>query len=59
MGAGRSAYITVDRLGAPRCAGAFCATTRDLARLGILIAEGGSHGGSGGSVPQPHSYDLQ
>jgi CubicO group peptidase (beta-lactamase class C family) len=45
MGAGRSAYITVDRLGAPRCAGGFCATTRDLARLGLLIAEGGSHGG--------------
>jgi CubicO group peptidase (beta-lactamase class C family) len=45
MGAGRSAYITVDRLGAPRCAGGFCATTRDLARLGLLIAEGGSYAG--------------
>ena len=45
MGAGRSAYITVDRLGAPRCAGGFCATTRDLARLGLLIAEGGRYAG--------------
>lgn len=45
MGAGRSAYITVDRLGAPRCAGGFCATTRDLARLGLLLAEGGAFGG--------------
>jgi CubicO group peptidase (beta-lactamase class C family) len=45
MGAERSAYITVDRLGAPRCAGGFCATSRDLARLGLLIAEGGRHGG--------------
>ncbi|MGE3371455.1 MAG: serine hydrolase [Rhizobiaceae bacterium] len=46
MGAERSAYITVDRLGAPRCAGGFCATTRDLARLGLLISEGGKYGGS-------------
>jgi CubicO group peptidase (beta-lactamase class C family) len=45
MGAGNSAYITVDRLGAPRCAGGFCATTRDLLRLGLLIAEGGSYAG--------------
>jgi CubicO group peptidase (beta-lactamase class C family) len=45
MGAARSAYITVDRLGAPRCAGGFCATTRDLARLGLLVAEGGLYAG--------------
>ena len=45
MGAERSAYITVDRLGAPRCAGGFCATTRDLARLGQLIAEEGKFNG--------------
>lgn len=46
IGAERSAYITVDRLGAPRCAGGFCATTRDLARLGQLLAEGGSCNGN-------------
>ncbi len=46
MGARRSAYITVDRLGAPRCAGGFCATTRDLVRLGLLIAEGGCYAGT-------------
>jgi CubicO group peptidase (beta-lactamase class C family) len=45
MGAARSAYITVDRLGAPRCAGGFCATTRDLARIGLLLAEGGAYAG--------------
>lgn len=45
MGAARSAYITVDRLGAPRCAGGFCGTTRDLARLGLLLAEGGAYAG--------------
>ncbi len=37
VGAERSAYITVDRLGAPRCAGGMCATARDLARVGQWI----------------------
>jgi len=32
----RDAYITVDRFGAPRCAGGFCATPRDMARIGRL-----------------------
>jgi CubicO group peptidase (beta-lactamase class C family) len=38
-GAERSAYITVDRLGAPRCAGGMCATLRDLARVGLWLLE--------------------
>src|SRR4051812_29305176 len=41
MGAERSAYITVDRLGAPRCAGGICATARDLARIGQLLVDHG------------------
>lgn len=45
MGAEEPAFITVDRLGAPRCAGGFCATTRDLARVGLLLAEGGRRDG--------------
>jgi CubicO group peptidase (beta-lactamase class C family) len=53
MGAERSAYITVDRLGAPRCAGGMCATTRDLARVGQMIAEGGK-----GVVPAQWIEDL-
>ncbi len=53
MGAERSAYITVDRLGAPRCAGGLCATTRDLARLGLVFAEGG-----GGIVPEGWLDDI-
>jgi CubicO group peptidase (beta-lactamase class C family) len=40
-GAERSAYITVDRLGAPRCAGGMCATLRDLARIGLWVLEQG------------------
>src|SRR5688572_10444790 len=39
IGAERSAYITVDRLGAPRCAGGMCVTLRDLARVGQWMIE--------------------
>ena len=39
IGAERSAYITVDRLGAPRCAGGMCVTARDLARVGQWMIE--------------------
>lgn len=42
LGAADSAYITVDRLGAPRCAGGMCTTTRDLARVGQMIVQGGN-----------------
>ena len=44
MGAAQNAYITVDRLGAPRCAGGMCMTAMDLARVGQLIVEGGRRG---------------
>ena len=46
MGAADPAYITVDRLGAPRCAGGMNTTTRDLACVGQLIVEGGARGGT-------------
>jgi CubicO group peptidase (beta-lactamase class C family) len=46
MGAETSAYITVDRLGAPRAAGGVCTTARDLARLGLLVARGGMRDGA-------------
>ena len=45
LGAERSAYFTVDRFGAPRAAGGVCCTTRDLARLGQLLIQGGSRDG--------------
>jgi CubicO group peptidase (beta-lactamase class C family) len=45
MGAEYPAYVTVDRLGAPRCAGGICATTMDLARVGQLIVQGGCRDG--------------
>ena len=47
MGAETPANITVDRLGAPRGAGGISMSTRDLARVGRMIAEGGR-----GVVPQ-------
>jgi len=39
IGAERSAYVTVDRLGAPRAAGGMCVTARDLARVGQWMIE--------------------
>jgi len=39
IGAEYSAYVTVDRLGAPRAAGGMCATVRDLARVGLSMIE--------------------
>jgi CubicO group peptidase (beta-lactamase class C family) len=54
LGAERSAYITVDRLNAPRCAGGMCVTLRDLARVGQMMAEGGR-----GIVPREWIEDLE
>ena len=44
MGAQRSGYITVDRLGAPRAGGGICVTASDLARLGQLLIQDGRRG---------------
>lgn len=57
IGAERDAYITVDRLGAPRCAGGFCAVPRDLARVGRLFVTGGRNGDTQ-VVPQPWLDDI-
>jgi CubicO group peptidase (beta-lactamase class C family) len=52
MGARTSAYITVDRLGAPRTAGGMCVTAEDLARVGQALVEGKV-------VPQSWVEDLE
>lgn len=57
MGAEYDAYITVDRFGAPRCAGGMCTTTRDLARVGQLLLDGGRHEGRQ-VVPQAWIEDI-
>jgi CubicO group peptidase (beta-lactamase class C family) len=46
LGAERDAALTVDHAGTAAIGGGFCATLRDYARLGRLVAEGG-----GGIVP--------
>jgi CubicO group peptidase (beta-lactamase class C family) len=56
MGAAASAYITVDRLGAPRTAGGMCATARDLARVGQMLVEGGAYRGR--QVVPPSWIDM-
>src|SRR5262249_5953469 len=45
MGAEHSAYITVDRLRAPGCAGGVCATVKDGAPCGQLMVQGGKRDG--------------
>jgi hypothetical protein len=44
MGAEADAYITVDRKGAPRTAGGYCAIPRDLLRFGELMRNAGRVG---------------
>jgi CubicO group peptidase (beta-lactamase class C family) len=55
-GAAESAYITLDRLGAPRAAGGMCTTTRDLARVGQMLLEGGTR--KGRQVVPPSWIDM-
>ena len=45
IGAEYSGYITLDRIGAARAAGGVCFTARDLARVGLLIANNGCANG--------------
>lgn len=45
LGAEHDAYITVDCEGAPRTTGGLCATVRDLARIGLLMANDGRRDG--------------
>lgn len=54
IGAECSAYITVDRLGAPRAAGGKCVTTRDLARIGQTLVEDGA-----GVIPKSWIDDIE
>ncbi len=58
MGAEWPASITVDRLGSPRAAGGMSMSTRDLARIGQLVAEGGAYGGRQ-IVPESWIADLE
>jgi CubicO group peptidase (beta-lactamase class C family) len=58
LGAAYSAYITVDRLGAPRAAGGMCMTATDLARVGQLLVQGGRRGDRS-IVPEAWIADIE
>lgn len=58
MGAAADAQITVDAAGSARAAGGLCATTRDLARLGQLLVDGGQRAGQQ-IVPTDWWHDIQ
>jgi CubicO group peptidase (beta-lactamase class C family) len=58
MGASGETFITVDARGAPRCTGGFCATLRDVARLGQLVLGGGRRD-SNQIVPQGWIDDIR
>ena len=53
MGAEADGAITIDRRGAARVTGGICATARDFARLGHLVARGGA-----GIVPESWIEDM-
>ncbi len=59
MGARGAAYITVDRIGAPRAAGGICITARDLARLGQLVLDGGITSDGRELVPRSWIDDMR
>jgi CubicO group peptidase (beta-lactamase class C family) len=58
MGARGAAYVTVDRAGTARAAGGICVTTRDLARLGQLVMDGGRNAGGAQVIPAAWIEDM-
>ena len=53
MGAEQTAHMTIDRAGSPRAAGGLSTTPRDLARIGILVRDGGR-----GVIPTDYIEDV-
>jgi CubicO group peptidase (beta-lactamase class C family) len=53
LGAAHDAYVTIDKVGAPRSAGGVCTTLRDLARFGEMLRRGGE-----GIVPRDWIDDI-
>jgi CubicO group peptidase (beta-lactamase class C family) len=58
MGARGAACVTVDRVGTARAAGGVCVTTRDLARLGQLVLDGGRTVGGHQVIPRAWIDDM-
>lgn len=59
MGARGAAYVTVDRAGTARAAGGVCITTRDLARLGQLVLDGGRTKDGAQVIPSAWIRDMR
>ena len=59
MGATGSAYVTVDRAGSSRAAGGICITAADLARLGLLILDGGRTADGAQIIPADWIDDMR
>ena len=59
MGVRGAATVTVDRVGTARAAGGISMTTRDLARLGQLVLDGGRARDGGQVVPQAWIADMR
>lgn len=58
LGAERPGYITVDRIGGARAAGGVCLTARDLARVGMMMADGGVRDGRR-VIPESWIEDIE
>lgn len=59
MGARGAACVTVDRVGTARAAGGVCITTRDLARLGQLVMDGGRTAAGARVIPSAWIDDMR
>lgn len=59
MGALGAAYVTVDRVGTARTAGGMCVTTRDLARLGQIVLDGGRTRQGNQVIPSSWISDMR
>lgn len=59
MGAKGMTYVTVDRVGTARAAGGICMTTRDLARMGLLVLNCGRNQQGEQVVPADWIEDLR
>jgi CubicO group peptidase (beta-lactamase class C family) len=58
MGARGASHVTVDRVGSARAAGGVCITTRDLARFGQLVLDGGRTVGGVQVIPRDWIDDM-
>lgn len=59
MGARGASFVTVDAVGTARAAGGICVTTRDLARFGQLVLDGGRTAAGEQLIPAEWVADMR